>query len=629
MRSRPTRSEDVRSDETRSDDMPSDDMQSDDVQQSGRGGRYPSSPRLTVLVGACGIMALAAVACTGGVTGGKQMPEGSSGTPTGGSTTQGASSGAGSGGASSTAGSGAQGSSSGTNASTTSPIVEPPNEDAAPMSLTGDPIYTRFVRLTNAQWERSVEDILALPEAPRSATFEVPVAGTTDFANNEHVLAVSSGMRDDYQFAAEAAADEAGASEATLARIYAGTDGPGFIAALGRRAYRRPLTAGEQQTYEALFASAATLSGTESAFVKGARLVIRAMLQSAHFLYRTELGTDGAQLSAYELASKLSFWLRGTTPSDELLDAAAGGELDTVDGVVALATEMLEEPGAAEMMRAFHSELLHFPLYETIAKTGVPEYSESMNAELHEASVKFFDRIYAENLGVKDILTSTIGFVGPETASLYEIDAVGGGGGLVERDLGAARVGYFSQLPFLILHSFNNVPDPIHRGLQISLNVMCADPGVPGEVPALPPIKDGETNRARVQSNTMPCGGTCHGTFINPIGFSFENFDGMGRWRDEDNGQQVDATGAYPFNEGTKEFQNAAQLMTLMAESEQAHACYAKKLSGYALQRDIVVSDVGLLETLMQKSLATNSIKEVIVELVANPAFNTRVGGAQ
>ena len=604
-------------------------MRSELIQQ--RRWLHEGTRTLSAAVGVCGMLALGTLGCAGGVAGGEGMADGggdgdgSSGSPTSGNGTQGPSSG----GAGSTASSGTQGTNAGTDASTTSPIIEPANEDAAPMTLVGDPIYTRFVRLTNVQWERSVQDILALPEAPRAATFELPVAGTTDFPNNEHVLVVSSGLRDDYQFAAEAAADEAGASEATLAQIYAGTDGPGFIAALGRRAYRRPLTEGEQLKYEGLFASGATLSGTESAYVKGAKLVIRAMLQSPHFLYRTELGGDGAQLSPYELASKLSFWLRGTTPSDELLDAAAAGELDTLDGALGLATAMLEEPGAAEMMRNFHSELLHFSLYDTIAKVGVPEYRESMNAELHEASVKFFDRIYAEGLGVRDILTSTIGFVGPETASLYGVNLAGGGGGVVERDLGAERVGYFSQLPYLILHSFNNVPDPIHRGLQISLNVLCADPGVPGEVPALPPLMDGETNRERVQGSTMPCGGTCHGTYMNPIGFAFENFDGMGRWQDMDNGEPVDATGTYPFNEGTKAFGNAAELMTLMADSEQAHACYAKKLSGYALQRDIIVSDVGLLDTLKQKSLATNSIKEVILELVANPAFNTRVGGAQ
>jgi len=158
--------------------------------------------------------------------------------------------------------------------------------------------------------------------------------------------------------------------------------------------------------------------------------------------------------------------------------------------------------------------------------------------------------------------------------------------------------------------------------------VLCADPGVPVEVPALPPLMAGETNRERIQALTTPCGGACHGTFINPIGFAFESFDGMGRWRDTDNEQPVDASGSYPFNEGTKEFDNAAQLMTFMADSEQAHACYAKKLSGYALQRDIIVDDVGLLGTLKDTSRATNSIKEVILELVANPAFNTRVGGA-
>ena len=87
-----------------------------------------------------------------------------------------------------------------------------------------------------------------------------------------------------------------------------------------------------------------TLTGTRSAFAKGASLVIRAMLQSPFFLYRTELGATGPPLIGYEMASKLSLWLRGTTPSDALLDSAAGpGRLDTADGAVALATTMLGE----------------------------------------------------------------------------------------------------------------------------------------------------------------------------------------------------------------------------------------------------------------------------------------------
>src|SRR6187455_610124 len=181
-----------------------DDMQSEKMQQRER--RYRSVRTSTAVVGVCGILALGPLGCTSGVSGGDKMPDGSSGSPTGGSSgTQGSSVG----GAGSTAGSGTgsgsgtQGTSAGTNASTTSPIVDPPNEDAAPMSLAGDQIYTSFVRLTNSQWEHAVQDILALPEAPRASTFEVPVACTTDFPNNEHVLTVSSGLAEDYQFAAE------------------------------------------------------------------------------------------------------------------------------------------------------------------------------------------------------------------------------------------------------------------------------------------------------------------------------------------------------------------------------------------------------------------------------------------
>ena len=93
-----------------------------------------------------------------------------------------------------------------------------------------------------------------------------------------------------------------------------------------------------------LFAKGATLAGDAQRFAKGAALVIRAMLQSPHFLYRTELGRRQRAAQWYEMAAKLSLWLRGTTPSDALLDAAAGpGQLDTADGAAALATTMVGE----------------------------------------------------------------------------------------------------------------------------------------------------------------------------------------------------------------------------------------------------------------------------------------------
>lgn len=495
-----------------------------------------------------------------------------------------------------------------------------------PLSLEGGPIYTRVMRLTNEQWQRSVQSILGLANPPDAArSFEEPVAGTTDFANNEHVLAVNNALWQSYQLASEQAAGLATGNASALTRVYPGTDAQGFIRTLGRRAFRRPLTAREEQSYEALFDAGQALPGTASAFTKGAGLVIRGLLQSPYFLYRTELGDDGAPLNGYEIASKLSFWLLGTTPSDALLDAAAAGQLDTAEGAVASAKQMIDQPAAMETVRQFHRELLHFDRYSTVSKIGVAAYSEALNAELEQSSYLFFDRIFKNGLGLREIFTSTTGYVGPQMARLYGIPAPASG--MVERDLGMARAGYFAELPFLALYSFNEQPDPIHRGLTLNLDFLCADPGKPvANLPPIPALMPGQTNREMITTLTSGCGRQCHTYYINPLGFAFENFDGMGRIRTMDNGKPVDTSAAYPFSEGVKQFADAAQLMQLMANSQQAHSCYAKKVAGYALQRDIVESDTTTLSALTRVSMA-GSLKQVMLELVKDPAFRTRLGG--
>jgi hypothetical protein len=236
------------------------------------------------------------------------------------------------------------------------------------MSLEGAPVFTRFMRLTNQQWENSVADILRLPALPGLAQgFEQPVAGATDFDNNEHTLQVSNQLWQSYQIASETVAAQATGTPDSLFRLYPGTDAPGLVQALGRRAFRRPLTGDEQQRYQSIFDVGAATSGNESPFAKGAALVVRAMLQSPHFLYRTELGDAGTSLSGYEVASKLSFWLRNTTPSDALLDAAAAGQLDTPAGIADLAGQMLEEPAAVSVVREFHRQLLDIQRYDTIS----------------------------------------------------------------------------------------------------------------------------------------------------------------------------------------------------------------------------------------------------------------------
>ncbi len=493
--------------------------------------------------------------------------------------------------------------------------------DSLPL-ITGEPIYTRFMRLTNVQWEHAVTDILRLSAAPGLASGLPDVVRISEFDNNEKLLYVGDAEFLAFETAAETLATLATATPEALQSLYSGTDAAGFVAALGRRAFRRPLTAEEQTRYEAVFAEGESIYGP--GFANGAALVIRAMLQSPKFLYRSELGPEGEPLSGYELASKLSFWLLGTTPSDALLDTAAAGELDTVEGVVSAAQQMLESPDVLRVMRDFHGQLYHVDWF--LQANAAP----AVTAEFVEVSQLFFESVFKQGEGLRQILTSTRAYTGAGLAQYYAVDPAPGAGEFVEFQVQRPRQGYFMQVPFLLLNSLGERPDPIHRGLALMTNVLCAQ--LPPEVAAVPPpvpeTSPDQTNRQWFESVTEDCG-DCHKKYIDPLGFAFEAFDGRGQPRELDNGQPIDTAGSFPFVDGTQQFADAGELMEIMADGSQAHTCYAHKLSGYALQRDISPDDNALLESLATVSRADGSIKQLVLALAAEPAFRLRAGGVQ
>jgi hypothetical protein len=499
----------------------------------------------------------------------------------------------------------------------------------SPIALGGMPIYSRFLRLTNTQWENAVRDILKL-SAPtgQSTQFLHAVSGLTDFDNNERVVFVDNDDWSDFQSAAEAMAAQVTATDAALQQVVATTDTATFIKTFGRRAFRRDLTQDELASYATLAATAATYSGTQSAFTKGAALVIAAMLQSPNFLYRMELGDDGAPLSGYELAAKLSLWIRNTTPTDAMLDAAAQGSFDSADGALAQAKTMLEDPAAVASIREMHNQLYKLALFDTITKDHVQGYSDGLNAEFMTAGTAFFDYVFSKNLGVKDILTTNVGFAGPLMAALYGVSVSGTG---VSQVTLTDRAGWYSQAPFLTLWAINDDPDSIHRGVRINLDTLCTELGPPNAVlPSVPALAQNQSNRQRYEGLTNGCGVPCHTVYINPLGFAFEDYDGVGRYRSTDNGQPVDTTGSYPFAEGTETFSGAPQLMQEIASGTQAHACWAKKMASYALERDITDAERPLVDALGTVSMTSGaSLKQVMLALVQNDAFRTHVGGAQ
>ncbi len=487
------------------------------------------------------------------------------------------------------------------------------------VTLDGSPIYTRVQRLTVTQWKNAVSDILRL-EAPGTLGegFRTPPAGTADFTNNEKLLYVDVQAARDFEVGSEAAAALATESATALSRLEAGTTAAEFVSTLGRRAFRRPLRDAEQVKYEAVFALGEELYG--AGFERGAALVIRALLVSPHFLYRTELGPAGEPLTGYEVASKLSFWLLGTTPSDALLDSAAAGELDSVEGAESVARQMLEQRGAVEVMRDFHAQAFRLSRFESLTKPDAPEYDETVAAEAATASSLFFDRVFETGGGLREILTSPRGFVGPALAPLYGVDPPAA---IEERALDASRAGYFMQVPFLLLFGTGAVPPTIRRGAAVNSEMLCNQMPLEHDAVLPTPPLPGTTNRTWIEDVTSGCG-DCHEAFINPLGFAFEAFDGLGRERALDNGSPIDTSGSYPFSDGARDFSGAKELVQIMTDTEQAHTCYAKKVTGYALQRDLVEADRPLLGALSEVSREKESLTELVISLVRDPAFRLR-----
>jgi hypothetical protein len=142
----------------------------------------------------------------------------------------------------------------------------------------------------------------------------------------------------------------------------------------------------------------------------------------------------------------------------------------------------------------------------------------------------------------------------------------------------------------------------------------------------------GQTNRERVNSHTGPgtCGASCHGTIINPLGFSLENFDAFGQARSMDNGKAVDTSGEFAFTDGVKTFADFPALVGLMVENQNTHGCYASKLAEFVLARDVAGGEGPLVTNLQQNSLSQNtSIKDMLIATIVDSTFVVAKGGAQ
>lgn len=500
----------------------------------------------------------------------------------------------------------------------------------------------RVARLSHVQWENTVRDLLRL-DAPSglSATFPVQAhsAGYL-FDNPAQALQVDQALSGAYSTAASRLAEMATATSELVARIApsSGADeaarARSFVETFGERALRRPLSAAEVDSYLALFEIGKTAYAEVTGFDGGVRLVLEAMLQSPNFLYRIETSTalegEFIALSGWEIATRLSYFLTNSTPDDELLAAARSGQLVDRAQVRAHAERLLATEGARAALAHFHEQLLHLEAYGDVSPASA--LYPNVTAGFGEAALASAERFLEEHLferreGFGTLLNTRRAFVNAELAGVYGVPG-NFGAELVPVDLPEAeRRGFFTQAGFLAANATSINPDPIHRGVFMAKRVLCRTISAPPDnVTPLPPTGEG-TNRDVVERHTESESGcrSCHEQLINPYGFVFENYDAVGAYRTMDNGLPVDAS-ASPILDGQPHpVSGATEFAEALAQSREAHECYARRVLEYAHGRIATDTDLPMIDALGTASLDDQSATlDLILTLVESDSFIRR-----
>lgn len=519
------------------------------------------------------------------------------------------------------------------------------------------PASARAVRLTHAQWESTVRDLLYLPAAPGlSASFPADPAPPSDrFGTASDSLLVTNALWHEYQRAAEAIAELVVTTPSRLAAILpaaakAGDDVPARVSAFVEgflpRAYRRPVTPQEVAAVIALGDRAAASDAVSDPFLLRVRWILTGVLQSASFLYRIEAGegpvTNGrARLGPYELASKLAYALWGTMPDDALRERAASGALSTPAGLASVARDMVASPRFDRTLVDFHDSLFKIPAFPGIVRQAdvFPKYYPEVGADAQEDVRRTIRELVVANPGtVADLYTSKTAWVNASLAALYGIDPgsvpelAAAPTSFARVEMPGPRAGILSHVGWLAMESKAKDPATILRGVYVARHVLCLPLGGP---PAAAAGKDpsqiaAPTNRDRVASLTRGCGDGCHGGaggVINPLGFAFEEFDALGQLRVEDGDRPIDSTGSIdPLGSGfslPSGFTDASSLMALLEASPWTHACYAAHWNAYLNGTTELKVTSAWLAPIVASSLEGASVRAVVAELVQQDAFTT------
>ncbi len=487
-------------------------------------------------------------------------------------------------------------------------------------------------RLTRWEYNNTVADLLGDTTAPASSF--VPEAGQFGFDNAAAGATLSDVVVEQFESAARGLAANAVSNMPGLLACDVETTGEDacaaeFIERFGRRVFRRPLNEDEAARYQALYEASKASYGFSTAI----ELLLSGMLQSPHFLYRIEIensaSTTVVPVHAYEMASRLSYFLWGTAPDDALLDAAENGELETPADVEREARRMIGHDHGTRAVKNFFEQwakLRDLPLIERDEEIFPAEMPVLMQEELD----RYVEDVFRASGTWSAMLSEPTTFLNEELASYYGIEGVTGDWQRVELDP-ERYPGILTRGGLLAVLGHPDQPSPVLRGKFIREQVFCDPPPPPpcNADTTLPPIDPDATARQQLEQKTSgdACVG-CH-SFLNPPGFAFDHFDQVGKWRETDHGLEIDTTGELVMTDVDGEFEGHVDLIQRFADSPEAEACMTTHWFRYAYGRGVTEAD-----TCTQEDLSTmfaesgGDLRELMVALTQTRAFLYRAPAA-
>jgi hypothetical protein len=432
-------------------------------------------------------------------------------------------------------------------------------ENPDPAWLPRDPGVKIPHRLSRNEYNNTVRDLLGVDLRPADR-FPPDGGGGGGFDNNADTLFIPPVLMERYLAAAEnllAAAPrahlihqdpvwyspESWAARSNL-RWFAG------------RAFRRPVEKAEMDRFLGLF-QRTRRSG--AGFDDALKVAYKAVLVSPWFLLRVERdrpGTGPQPLDAYELASRLSYFLWSSMPDEALLAAAASGRLTEPAEWTAQVRRMLADPKARELSENFTGQWLGTRSLAQTANPNLnkfPEYTVELREDMIAEPVHVFAGILRENASLLELIDSTNTYANARLAQFYGIPAVTGEGFRKVTLPDRRRGGVTGMAAVLTQTSYPLRTSPVLRGKWILEEVLGTPPPPPPPLVATLPqddkVRDGRTLRQRLEEHRKKenCA-ACHAR-LDPMGFALENFDAIGRWRDKIAGEPVDASGVLPGGE--------------------------------------------------------------------------------